>query len=87
MENVGQVIEMYPTKPCDHCTTSGCAICEDRPEDPCRMFDCVGLQNEAEFSDDIRPDRFGVIFLAGRPWREWEVLRASPLALKYHQRR
>ena len=79
LEVAGQVIEMYPSKPCDHCTGSGCAIYEDRPEDPCRIFNCVWLQNEAEFPEDMRPDRSGAIVLAGRPWREWEVLQATPV--------
>jgi len=37
------------------------------------------LQNEAEFPEDMRPDRSGAIVLAGRPWREWEVLQATPV--------
>ena len=33
----------------------------------------------AEFPEDMRPDVSGVIVLGGRPWREWDVLRAVPV--------
>ena len=70
---------MYAGKPCKHCRSSGCAIYEDRPEVPCRTFRCVWLDNAAEFPEDMRPDVSGVIVLGGRPWKEWDVLRAVPV--------
>jgi len=79
MEIDGQVIEMAPEKPCVHCVSNGCAIYDERPENPCRVFNCVWLENEAEFPDDMRPDRSGVIVLGGRPWRGWDVLQATPV--------
>ena len=69
---------MYPGKPCQHCEKSGCAIYEKRPEDPCRLFRCVWLENAAEFPEDMRPDVSGVI-LDEKVWREWDVLRATPV--------
>lgn len=79
MEISGETIEMRPGQPCTHCTNEGCAIYEERPENPCRVFNCAWLQNEAEFPDDMRPDLCGAIVLEGRPWRGWEVLQATPV--------
>ena len=70
---------MYAGKPCQHCRSSGCAIYPDRPEVPCRTFRCVWLDNVAEFPEDMRPDVSGVIVMGGRPWKEWDVLRAVPV--------
>ena len=72
-------LNMYAGNPCKHCESSGCAIYEDRPEVPCRTFRCVWLDNVAEFPEDMRPDVSGVIVLGGRPWKEWDVLRAVPV--------
>lgn len=74
-----KTLDMRAGKPCKHCTGSGCAIYEDRPEVPCRTFNCAWLDNVAEFPEDMRPDVSGVIVMSGRPWREWDVLRAVPV--------
>lgn len=72
-------LDMRAGKPCQHCTSSGCAIYDDRPQNPCKVFRCLWLDNIAEFPDDMRPDRSGVIVMSGRPWREWDVLQAVPV--------
>ena len=71
-------LDMRPGRPCRHCTAQGCAIYENRPEDPCVRFRCGWLTQESEFPENMRPDRSGVIVLLGRNWRDWVVLRAIP---------
>ena len=74
-----KVIEMRPGKPCEHCTDRGCGIYKERPTDPCRVFNCAWLLNEADFPDDMRPDRCGAIVLVDRPWKDWDVVQAMPV--------
>jgi hypothetical protein len=47
---------------CDHCTGSGCAIYDARPQ-VCRDYLCHWRRN-AEMDDSWRPDRSGVIVFA-----------------------
>jgi hypothetical protein len=72
-------LDMRPGQPCRHCTTQGCAIYPDRPEEPCRRFECGWLQEENTFPDAMRPDRSGVIVLLDRQWRDWDVILAIPV--------
>jgi hypothetical protein len=65
-------------RPCRHCTQSGCAIYENRPEDPCIRFKCGWLQEDSPLPDEMRPDRAGVIVLFDRMWRDWKVIYAIP---------
>lgn len=50
--------------PCGHCTGTGCAIYNDRPE-PCRTFMCWWLGSQAvrelRLPGTLRPDRTGVV--------------------------
>ena len=71
-------LDMYPGQPCSHCQGAGCAIYETRPERPCRTFRCAWLEDEA-LPEKMRPDRCGAIVLSGRNWRDWEVVRATPV--------
>lgn len=72
-------LDMYPGKPCTHCRSEGCAIYESRPEDPCRIFKCAWLEGEEAFPDELRPDQSGAIVLSARYWKEWNVVRATPV--------
>ena len=69
---------MKTGQPCRHCTQQGCAIYENRPEEPCVRFKCGWLQGEGVFPDELRPDRSGVIVVLGRKWRNWKVILAIP---------
>lgn len=69
-------LDMYPGHPCKHCTASGCAIYEKRPENPCRTFMCGWLRSGSQLPDSMRPDLSGVIVVVGDSWQKWKVLRA-----------
>lgn len=71
-------LDMKPGRPCAHCTASGCAIYESRPQDPCIDFVCGWLQEGSPLPEDMRPDRSGVIVLFGRRWHDWDVITAVP---------
>ena len=72
-------LDMYAGKACAHCRSGGCAIYETRPEQPCRTFKCAWLQEEEAFPEEMRPDKCGAIVLTARYWREWSVMRATPV--------
>jgi hypothetical protein len=61
---------------CRHCTQAGCAIHATRPQS-CRNFDCFWLLDEA-FSDDLRPDRCGVVAWWNGADHESVVLHVDP---------
>jgi hypothetical protein len=71
-------LDMRPGRACRHCTEQGCAIYENRPEDPCVRFKCAWLEDQGQYPDEMRPDRSGVIAIRGRKWRNWKVLLAIP---------
>ena len=71
-------LDMRPGRPCRHCTKQGCAIYEDRPEDPCVRFRCGWLNHADRFPDEMRPDRAGVIVLHGRKSHGWDAILAIP---------
>lgn len=67
---------MAPYRPCRHCTAKGCAIYPDRPEDPCKLFQCAWLQEGSKLPEDMRPDLSGVIVVMDRKWHDWPVIFA-----------
>jgi hypothetical protein len=75
-------LNMRPGRACQHCTQAGCAIYDQRPEDPCIRFICGWLQDGSPLPDHLRPDRAGVIVLFDRPWHNWDVIRAIPTGPK-----
>ena len=75
---VSTVTGMHPGNACRHCTGQGCAIYENRPQDPCRNFICGWLQPNSPLPDEMRPDKAGVIVLLGRQWRGWPIIDAIP---------
>ena len=74
-------LEMEAGKPCQHCTSRGCAIYDNRPEEPCRTFRCEWLKNEESFDDEMRPDRCGAILISDRPFKQWDVIRVIPVGV------
>lgn len=49
-------------RPCHYVTTSGCSIYEQRPENPCKTFECGYLKFDW-MPHWMRPDQSGVIFV------------------------
>jgi len=72
-------LDMYAGQPCKHRIQGGCSIYSDRPENPCKTFRCAWLDEEATFPEEMRPDLCGAIVLKARYWREWNVMRATPV--------
>lgn len=67
---------MSPGKVCKNLGMQGCTIYNERPEDPCRNFNC--LWRSAEFlSDELRPDRSGAIVVATK-LLDWPVVQVVP---------
>lgn len=69
---------MSPGNPCRHCTDRGCAIYDNRPEDPCRRFVCAWLEADSPLPEEMRPDKAGVIVVLGKQWRGWPIIDAIP---------
>ena len=65
-------LEMRPGIPCKHRCDAGCNIYEDRPEDPCRLFQCGWLQGALPDDESWRPDRSGAILLTERGPAGWK---------------
>ena len=52
----------YPGKPCHFLTLGGCSIYNDRPENPCKTFDCAWkLDQEFIFPEWMKPSMSGVV--------------------------
>lgn len=74
-----KVIDMEPGRPCQHCTGQGCAIYPDRPDDPCRSFECGWLKEGSPMPEELRPDRCGAIVVFNRYWGRWPIVVAIPV--------
>lgn len=75
-----EVVNMKPGVPCQHRTDSGCAIYENRPENPCKKFRCAWLDTEA-LDESMRPDKSGAI-VRYKPWKSWKTLAVIPIGQK-----
>lgn len=62
--------DMKPGTPCHFMREGSCSIYEDRPQSPCRDFNCAWVLDGSPFGDDFRPDRLGVVIVPIR-WREF----------------
>ena len=51
-----------------------CSIYDERPEDPCRVFEC-GWKLNVTMPDWMRPDRSGAILIVGQLWVRPDGLR------------
>ena len=59
----------YPGRPCHFKGAGCCSIYPDRPESPCKAFECVWLSKAlVELPEWMRPDLCGSIVLA----QEWQ---------------
>lgn len=64
-------------KPCTHCKSQGCAIYEDRPQDPCQSFHCAWRQEDSLLPHAMRPDLSGVIVMTDKlQWQGEDVIVA-----------
>lgn len=69
---------MRPGKACKHRVASGCAIYADRPENPCKTFQCGWLQ-ETVLDEELRPDKCGAVLLTDRDAAGHKVWRLAPV--------
>lgn len=69
--------EVYPGKPCPYSTGHNCAIYENRPEYPCRKFECGWLQKNSPLPEEYRPDKIGIIFVIAE-WRGNPIYVLTP---------
>lgn len=51
----------WPGRPC-HYSCNGCTIYETRPENPCKSYSCMWLDNSIDFPEWIKPDKVNAIF-------------------------
>lgn len=56
--------KMYPGKPCHFKKDNGCSIYENRPDEPCKNFNCEWL-TEKEIPEWMKPEYSNVI-LSGK---------------------
>jgi hypothetical protein len=54
--------QMYPGQPCFFVTKDGCSDYENRPQEPCKKFECLWKSQPEIFPAWMRPDRVGGIF-------------------------
>jgi hypothetical protein len=59
--------QFNPGQPCFYLCKSGCSIYEKRPEDPCRLFKCVWLEEADVFPEWMKPSESNIICIE----REW----------------
>ena len=69
-------MQMHPGKPCRHLQGGCCSIYPDRPDNPCRNFDCGWKMPNSPMPDDMRPDQCGAIVVLGQDLGRWRVIRA-----------
>ncbi|HMB58689.1 MAG TPA: hypothetical protein VKN35_02155 [Xanthomonadales bacterium] len=72
-------MEMKPGVPCRQLVGGGCSIYAQRPENPCRNFNCGWKIPNSPLPDEMRPDQCGAIVVLGQDWRHWRVIRAVPV--------
>lgn len=60
---------------CVHCTQAGCNIYANRPQEPCRTFECLWLTANSPLPDWMRPDESRVIVTINRfKWNHHPVV-------------
>lgn len=79
-----KVVGIRPGVACKHCTSAGCAIYEDRPEDPCKTFKCRWLSDPVGLEEELRPDRCGAI-ARFTVWKSQTLLAAVPVGTNVPQ--
>ncbi len=72
--------EARPGHPCPFSTGSGCADYPNRPEIPCRRFQCGWVQQGSPLPEWMRPDRARVMVLPAQgDWQGLPVDLAVPV--------
>lgn len=67
---------MYPGKHCPNLEFGRCTIYEDRPEHPCRAFNCM-WRKTTFMGEELRPDKSGAIVVA-TTIVDWPLLQVVP---------
>ncbi len=71
------VVQAHLGKACSHCKSEGCAIYEDRPQNPCQSFHCAWRQEGSLLPHAMRPDLSGVIVMTDKlQWEGEDVIMA-----------
>lgn len=52
--------KFWPGRPCHFISSKGCTIYEDRPDDPCKIYNCLWLEND-EIPEWFKPNISNVI--------------------------
>jgi hypothetical protein len=77
LDIVHPVAKAHLGAPCTHCTSEGCDIYEDRPQDPCQSFHCAWRQENSLLPHTMRPDISGVIVMTDQlQWQGVDVIMA-----------
>ena len=82
---VNESMGLRPGNACSHCSVKGCQIYDDRPEEPCQVFDCAWLKGDLELAEHDRPDLSGFILIEAGNWREWPVITATPTGAAFDE--
>lgn len=56
---------MYPGKPCHFIGDKGCSIYKNRPEDPCKNYKCMWLEDNT-IPGHFKPNKIGTILTKRR---------------------
>lgn len=80
-------IQAHLGSPCSHCSSEGCSIYAERPNNPCRTFYCAWRQADTPLIELMRPDLSGVIVIMDRMvWRDQKVIVAIPVGKEIPER-
>ena len=72
--------DVYPGQPCPHSTGSGCDDYENRPRDPCHLFQCAWIIENSPLPDWMQPENGKVIVLFDKfKWHNLPVDLAVPV--------
>jgi hypothetical protein len=72
--------QVFPGRPCPHCTGEGCGIYTHRPVDPCVIFNCAWVVEDSELPNWMRPDKSkAIVRLKKIAWRGTPVIYALPV--------
>lgn len=71
---------MYPGKPCHFIEDKGCSIYNDRPENPCKSYKCLWLE-DASVPGHFKPNLIGTI-LTRKKIEDIEFIEASEAGKK-----
>jgi len=76
-------IKACPGMPCTHSSSSGCRIYQQRPENPCRNFNCSWVREDSPLPEWLRPDLSGAIVQFGEiKWQGYVLDLVVPVGEK-----